>query len=159
MALAKSKSSRDNADARLELTRETILGGARAVFLQVGFASASMDLIAAKAGVSKMTIYRHFPSKEILFAGVISSLCDKIVGSDLKYIFDRQPREALAVFARKMIEITLAPETVELHRIVVAESRRFPELGRLFYASGPKACIGALETYFARNKGQARFRI
>jgi TetR/AcrR family transcriptional repressor of mexJK operon len=151
--------NQDAGNARLELTRETILCGARAVFLQVGFARASMDAIASAAGVSKMTIYRHFPSKEILFAGVISSLCDKIVGNDLKCIFDLPPQEALAAFARKMIEITLAPETVELHRIVVAESKRFPELGRRFYASGPEACIGALEVYFARNKGQERFKI
>jgi TetR/AcrR family transcriptional regulator, mexJK operon transcriptional repressor len=160
MALArKSKAGHGKADARLELTRETILSGAKAVFLQVGFASASMDAIAAKAGVSKMTIYRHFPSKEVLFAGVISSLCDMIVGSDLQGIFDRPPREALTAFARKMIEITLAPETVELHRIVVAESRRFPELGRRFYLSGPQACIRALEVYLTHNRSKAGFEI
>jgi TetR/AcrR family transcriptional repressor of mexJK operon len=118
-----------------------------------------MDAIAAQAGVSKMTIYRHFPSKEILFAGVISSLCDKIVGNNLKGILDRPPREALTAFAKKMIEITLAHETVELHRIVVAESRRFPELGRRFYVSGPEACIRALEEYFAHNKGKSGFTI
>jgi TetR/AcrR family transcriptional repressor of mexJK operon len=157
--VAVRKMSRDAADARLELTRETILGGARAVFLRGGFAGASMDAIALEAGVSKMTIYRHFASKEILFAGVISLLCDQIVGSDFERIFERPPKDALAAFGRKMIEITLAPETVELHRIVVAESRRFPELGRLFYATGPEACINALEAYFTRHRRAPGFKI
>jgi TetR/AcrR family transcriptional repressor of mexJK operon len=62
-------------------------------------------------------------------------------------------------FARKMIDIVFAQETVELHRIVIAESRRFPKLGRLFYQSGPEACIAALATYFGRHVDDARFKV
>jgi TetR/AcrR family transcriptional repressor of mexJK operon len=49
------------------------------------------------------------------------------------------------------MDIILARETVELHRIVVAECRRFPELGRLFYRSGPQASIDMLEEYLKRH--------
>jgi TetR/AcrR family transcriptional repressor of mexJK operon len=139
--------------------REAILRGAREVFLGSGFESASMDTVAAKANVSKMTVYRHYGSKEALFAGVIADLCERIVDDDLEQIFERPPREALATFARKMIDITFARETMELHRIVIAESRRFPKLGRLFYGAGPEACIATLESYFKRKRLEVGFKI
>lgn len=147
------------ANDRRDAKREAILRGAKSVFLRVGFGAASMDTVAARAGVSKMTVYRHYGNKEGLFAGVIADLCDRIVDDDLDQIFERPPRDALATFARKMIDITFARDTIELHRIVVAESVRFPKLGRLFYNSGPEACIAALQAYFARNRHNKKFKV
>jgi TetR/AcrR family transcriptional repressor of mexJK operon len=69
--------------------RQAILRGGKAVFLKSGFGGASMDQVAAAAGVSKMTVYRHFGSKEELFAGVITELCQRIVAEDLAEIFAR----------------------------------------------------------------------
>lgn len=139
--------------------REAILHGARAVFLKYGFGGASMDQVAAAAGVSKMTVYRHFGSKEDLFAGVITELCERIVAEDLEALFAQAPREALRAFARKMTDIVFAHDTIELHRIVIAESQRFPKLGRLFYQTGPQVCIDALEDYFIRRRGDRGFKI
>jgi TetR/AcrR family transcriptional repressor of mexJK operon len=144
---------------RQVLKRRAILRGAKAVFLSKGFAAANMDAVAAKAGVSKMTVYRHFSSKEALFAGVINQLCDAIVDTDLEQVFELSPQEALRAFAEKMIAIVFARETVELHRIVIAESRRFPKLGRLFYATGPETCVAVLASYFQGHRGDKRFKI
>ena len=66
------------------LKRAQIIQAGKVVFLDNGFGAASMDVIAASAGVSKMTIYRHFRSKELLFAGVIDALCRKIIDDDLE---------------------------------------------------------------------------
>lgn len=139
--------------------REAILRGAKAAFLKEGFGGASMDQVAALAGVSKMTVYRHFGSKEELFAGVITDLCHFIVAEDLDAIFAQEPQQALRAFARKMTDIVFEPDTAELHRIVIAESRRFPKLGQLFYQTGPQACIDALEAFFIRHKGNPNLRV
>jgi TetR/AcrR family transcriptional repressor of mexJK operon len=136
---------------RFDVKRASIVGGAKDVFLRHGFEGASMDGIAAAAGVSKMTVYRYFRSKEALFAGVIRDLCERIIDEDLERMLERQPEEALRGFARKIVTILFARDTVELHRIVVAESRRFPALGRLFYKSGPEACIAMLAAYLERH--------
>jgi TetR/AcrR family transcriptional regulator, mexJK operon transcriptional repressor len=132
---------------RFDVKRASIVGGAKDVFLRHGFEGTSMDGIAAAAGVSKMTVYRYFRSKEELFAGVIRDLCERIIDEDLERMLERRPEEALRGFARKMVTILFARDTVELHRIVIAESRRFPALGRLFYKSGPEACIAMLAAY------------
>lgn len=139
--------------------RAAILRGAKAVFLASGFGGANMDEVAARAGVSKMTVYRHFGSKEDLFAGVITELGNMIVAEDLEHIFVERPEEALRRFARKMIDIVFEPETIELHRIVVAECYRFPKLGHFFYASGPQVCIDVLARYLKRNRNNPHFSV
>ena len=132
--------------------REQVIRAGKTMFLRKGFAAASMDAIAANAGVSKMTVYRHFRSKELLFAGVIEELCRRIVDDDLESLLALAPPAALRRFADRVVAIIFARDTVELHRVVVSESRRFPELGRLFYRSGPQTCIEMLEAYLRRHR-------
>ncbi len=151
MTLALEKSAGPGRNGLSDRKREAILKGAKAVFLRHGFGDASMDEVAAAASVSKMTVYRHFGSKEDLFAGVITESCHQLITGEIEEIFARPPRDALRAFARKMTEIFFARDTAELHRIVIAECRRFPKLGRLFYETGPQACIDSLERYFKRH--------
>ena len=139
--------------------RRDILGAAKAVFLKSGFGGATMDAVAECAGASKMTVYRHFRDKEALFAGVITELCEQIGGDDLNTLRERTPRDALREFGRKTMSILFAPETIELHRMVIAECQRFPKLGRFFYQSGPEASIDALARYFSANKGHPALKV
>lgn len=134
------------------LKRARIIHAGKLIFLRQGFGAASVDEIAAIAGVSKMTVYRHFRSKELLFAGVIDALCQQIVDDTLGSMLLLPPKTALPKFAERIMDIIFAKDTIELHRIVVAECRRFPELGRLFYRSGPEACIEMLEQYLHRHR-------
>jgi TetR/AcrR family transcriptional regulator, mexJK operon transcriptional repressor len=144
---------------RADAKREIILRGAKMVFLNKGFAETNMDAVAAKAGVSKMTLYRHFNNKEALFAGVIRALCERIVDAGLEHVFEQSPKRALRAYAEKMIAIVFARETVELHRIVIAESRRFPQLGRLFYTTGPEKCVAVLARYLECHRSDHQLRI
>lgn len=139
--------------------RRDILRAAKAVFLKSGFGGATMDAVAECAGASKMTVYRHFHDKEALFAGVITELCEQIGGDDLNTLRERTPRDALREFGRKTMSILFAPETIELHRMVIAECQRFPKLGRFFYQSGPQASIDALARYFSANKGHPALKV
>ena len=54
---------------------EKILAAARDLFLELGYAATSMDLVAQRAKASKTTLYTRFPSKETLFAETISTEC------------------------------------------------------------------------------------
>ena len=128
--------------------RRAILLGARAVFMQHGFGGASMDAIADATSVSKMTLYRYFDSKETLFAGLIEEQCERILEQDPAVPLGGLPlREALVRFGERLLNTVYAPETLALHRIVLAELQRFPELGVLFYRSGPERNISALASY------------
>lgn len=145
---------------RSKVKRRLIVAGASKVFLADGFGGATMDAVALAAGVSKMTVYRYFGSKEELFAGVVGDLCDRIVDDEVAArMAELPPREALEVFGRRMIEIVFAPETLGLHRIVIAEAHRFPDLGRLFYESGPQANVELLERYFRKHRHDPALRV
>jgi len=136
-------------EQRSRAKRGAILQGAKRVFMARGYGASSMDAVAEAAGVSKMTLYRHFDGKEALFAGLIEELCENMLAGELEAVMaDLLPAEALRRFARRFIDTIFAPETIELHRVVLAEVTRFPELGRLFYESGPARNIAALAGYF-----------
>jgi TetR/AcrR family transcriptional repressor of mexJK operon len=155
-ALALEHSGSDRADRK----RRTILDGARRAFTTQGFEATSMDTVAAAAGVSKATAYRYFGSKEELFSGVVADMCSRIIDADLAAMMARLPPvEALRSFGHRMVRIIFAPETLALHRIVIAESRRFPALGRLFYDSGPGGCIALLASYLRRRKREVALKI
>ncbi|MGD9922524.1 MAG: TetR/AcrR family transcriptional regulator [Pseudorhodoplanes sp.] len=159
MTLVLDKAAAGSRNGLSDKKREAILKGAKAMFLKHGFGDASMDEVAAAAGVSKMTVYRHFGSKEDLFAGVITESCHQLITGEIDAVFELPMRDALRAYARKMTDIFFARDTAELHRIVIAECRRFPKLGRLFYETGPQACIDALEAHFIRHRDDPALKV
>jgi TetR/AcrR family transcriptional regulator, mexJK operon transcriptional repressor len=121
--------------------RSAILDGARTVFLGQGFGLATMDDVAAAAGVGKQTVYRHFKSKEALFVGLVSSMCAQ-VGAFLVGAQDEQsdgsPDAELRKLGWVMSRILIEPDYLRLYRAIVAEAERLPELGQVFYENGAK---------------------
>jgi TetR/AcrR family transcriptional repressor of mexJK operon len=118
--------------------REAILDAAQIAFLEVGYAAASMDSVAAGAGVSKATVYAHFESKDQLFAAVIRRRCERSAAFAPPPP-DADARTTLIGVGRRLMDLLLSPEALAMYRVVVAESVRQPELAQAFYESGPGA--------------------
>ena len=115
-----------------------VLDGARTVFLRDGFEGASVDEIAREAGVSKATLYSYFPDKRLLFMEVAKMEC----GRQAEAACDGgrmsgPPREVLYRTAAQMTRFFISDFGRQVYRMCVAESLRFPDLGREFYVSGP----------------------
>jgi TetR/AcrR family transcriptional repressor of mexJK operon len=136
---------------RSEVKRRQILGVAREIFLKEGYAAASMSAIAARLGGSKGTLYNYFRSKEELFGAFIEDSCR--VQADA--VFDHMPplepdlRGALVELAHGFLGLILSETIMAVQRVVIGESGRFPEVGRIFYESGPKTGEDRLKAYFA----------
>ncbi|MBA3325256.1 MAG: TetR/AcrR family transcriptional regulator [Rhodobacteraceae bacterium] len=118
---------------------EQLLDGARAVILARGFEGSSVDDIAREAGISKATMYRYYPDKSALFAAVMHRDCSRqstalegieVEGRTLEAILT----ELCAVY----VEFVSTPCAQGIFRSAVSESKRFPEIGQAFYASGPE---------------------
>ena len=124
---------------RGDLRRQAILDIARETFLREGYASASMSAIGAKAGGSKATLYTYFPSKADLFAAVMADMCGR---SRLELIAEgdsaHDMETALHRLGMAYVRLMLSDDVVTLHRLVVAESQRFPEVGQALYEVGPQ---------------------
>ena len=115
--------------------RAAILMAAREAFLREGYGDTSMEAIAASAGVSIATLYRHAAKKDDLFAAVVSDFCnpDAAEQAEGERIL-RQPLDAVLLELGLMVQQKLAdPERVALLRVVMAETVRFPELAQIAY--------------------------
>ena len=124
--------------SRSERKRQQILEGAGEVFLEAGFEGASVDDIAKRAGVSKATLYNHFADKRELFSVFLEEHCRKHAQRVFEVDADAGDLEAtLRGIARNAVELTLSPFGLGAYRVAVAEARRFPELARVFFDSGP----------------------
>jgi TetR/AcrR family transcriptional repressor of mexJK operon len=134
--------------------RRAILEAATTVFLRNGYLGTSMDEIAALAGVSKQTVYKHFADKERLFAEIVISTVNEAsdpVYNEVVNLEDSGDVEAdLRDLARRQLAAVMRPRLMQLRRLAIGEVGRFPELGRTFYERGPGRTIAALAKAFER---------
>ncbi len=127
---------------------ESILAAAKRMFLDSGFGAVSMDAIAREAGVSKATVYAHFAGKEELFGAVIGRECEHyFAGFSAGELDPGDARASLTSLGRRFLELLLSPDAIALHRIIVGEVSRFPELGRVFWQAGPERNLTQIETF------------
>jgi TetR/AcrR family transcriptional regulator, mexJK operon transcriptional repressor len=119
--------------------RETILDVAQGSFMEHGYDGTTMSGIAAELGGSKGTLWSYFPSKEALFAAVVDRATQEF-RRQLTVILN--PEDELEVTLKRFCEQYLAKVTsnegIALYRLVIGESCRFPELGRIFYERAPR---------------------
>jgi AcrR family transcriptional regulator len=118
--------------------RDAILDVARECFIAEGYGATSMSTIAARLGGSKGTLYNYFKSKEELFDAFVRRSCAGLQGQLDELPEGGDLREALVRMAENYLAFLLSPEAIAVHRLVVGEGERFPELARLFYEAGPK---------------------
>jgi TetR/AcrR family transcriptional repressor of mexJK operon len=126
---------------RADLKRRAIVDAAREIFLARGF-EAGIDLIAQRAGVSKVTIYNHFGSKKDLFLAVIHDALKEALHNatsvlDKSLAESDDLRETLVKTARGWVAGMAQPQVLALRTLVATEAQRFPELGQAWKANGP----------------------
>jgi len=143
-----------------ERRRQAILDVARELFQAQGYAATSMSEIAARLGGSKGTLYNYFRSKEELFAAFMIDTCQIGANAVFDPIMPPGPdlREALTDLGVNFLTFLLKPDTLAVHRLVVAECGRFPELGRIFYETGPKRGQENLARFFAPIVAEGRLK-
>jgi len=128
--------------------RQQIVDGARKIFLAQGFDAASMNDIARAAGVSKGTLYVYFANKEQLFAAIVEDECL----AHAEGVFDLDPDDhaveaALVRFGNAYVSFLCRAEKASALRTVVAIADRMPEIGKVFYETGPAVGIARLASY------------
>ncbi|HEY8379905.1 MAG TPA: TetR/AcrR family transcriptional regulator [Nannocystis sp.] len=134
--------------------RRQILAGAREVFAEMGYERASVDQVAARAGVSKATVYHHFLDKKTLFVACFSEEADALRAGLRCKLLREEPSgavgPALQAVGEHLLQLFLAPAIVALYRNTAAEVARFPELGRALFERGPAAMQAAVAEYLRR---------
>ena len=135
------------------LNRErAILDAALKVFAATGYTGATMDAVAAEAGVTKPTLYSYFPSKESLFQAMMLGKRDVMLD-----VFEHPSQQGmvadLLTFAWSYADTVMRPDMLSLARLIIGEVQRFPEIGRAYQASGPDHLLRGIMRYL---EGQRR---
>jgi AcrR family transcriptional regulator len=137
--MAKTWSADNPKAALMARKRAVIVDAALKAFLDAGYAEASVNQIAAAAGVSIKTLYRHFESKDDLFSAVMQAACGKMPGADIPEDdepppawYDVPPADALPKAGEEYLRHVLSPDQLALYRVVTRDAHRFPELGRRY---------------------------
>jgi TetR/AcrR family transcriptional regulator, mexJK operon transcriptional repressor len=124
---------------RMAETRAAILRAARPIMLRDGLGGTTLDRVAAEGGIAKMTLYRHFPSKEALFEGLVTATCESMrkglenaPSADTDKPIAMRLADELSAFTSALIE----PDGLALYRLIVADGWRFSNLAHVFEQSG-----------------------
>jgi TetR/AcrR family transcriptional repressor of mexJK operon len=150
-------------DPRVTRSRAVILAAASEHFVAHGYVGANVDLIAEEAGVSKRTVYNVFGGKEQLFRAVLGEAID------IAERFSRQMSDELAVgvdlaadlrsIGVRLSRAVLGGRIVALRRLLIAESRRFPEIAREYYERAPGLVMTTLAARLAALAEKGRLHV
>ena len=137
--MAKTWSADNPKAALMARKRAVIVDAALKAFLEAGYAEASVNRIAAAAGVSIKTLYRHYDSKDDLFSAVMEAACGKPPSGDsdeqaepAPTWYALPPAVALPQAGAEYLRHVLSQNQLALYRVVVRDAHRFPELARRY---------------------------
>jgi TetR/AcrR family transcriptional regulator, mexJK operon transcriptional repressor len=139
----------------IEQRRERVVRLAAPLFLKKGYDNVSIDEIIGVVGGSKATIYAWFGGKEGLFEAVVRQECRDVtmaIHADATGSLEAQ----LTEIGQSFLAMVLSPPILEFHRLMVSIGRTFPEIGRLFYQTGPDSAYQIVATWIAKQQKEGR---
>ena len=140
--------------------RAAVLDAAMALFPQRGYDGVSMEAIAQRAGVSKLTVYSHFADKETLFGAAVTECCAQLLPHRL---FDPDPdlpvAAALFQIARAFIDLMMDERAVFLHRMMIGQAGQNPRLTGIFFDAGPRTALLEMDSFLRQADATGSLRI
>ena len=106
---------------RREERQAQVLRAAAAAFARGGYASTSMEDVAAEAGITRLIVYRHFDSKEALYTAVLEAVTERLAEEWAKGIAGRDRGYAFRTI------LTVAREQPDGYRLLFEHAAREPQ--------------------------------
>lgn len=132
-----------------------ILEAALKVFSETGFSGATMDAVAAGAGLTKPTLYQYFDSKDQLFSAMMLQKRDQMLD-----VFEHPSVggmvQDLHVFSWDYARTVMRPDLLSLARLIIGEVQRFPEIGQAYQSSGPDRLLKGIMAYLDQQRSAGR---
>ena len=125
-----------------------VLQAAEELISERGFAGLNLDTVVERAGCSKSTVYEFFGSKE----GLLIALLDQLVDEFQQQLEDSLHagttlEEGLFDYARLSLQRVLSDHHISLLQAILIENRRSPEIGKMYFRTGPTAAIHQVAAY------------
>ena len=138
---------------------EQIRSTATELFLGRGYDGVSVDEIVRSVGGSKTNIYNHFHNKEGLFLAIVKGLCQDLLASFVAIdVSSLDVDEGLRTLAQALLGILLQDRHLAFQRLIIAETARFPALGRAWLESGPEKSRSIIAQFIEKQQRAGRLR-
>jgi AcrR family transcriptional regulator len=142
-------------DARSRQIRST----ATELFLKRGYDDVSVDEIVRAVGGSKTNVYTHFRNKEGLFVAIVKGLCEDLLASFVRIdVSALGVEEGLTSLALALLDILLQDRHLAFQRLIIAETARFPTLGRAWFENGPETSRRIIAQFVEKQQRAGRLR-
>jgi TetR/AcrR family transcriptional regulator, mexJK operon transcriptional repressor len=139
---------------------DAIIAAACKLFFQIGFTQTSIEAIAALAGVSKVTVYNRFGTKEALFTAAVEAECDTMRKNiNFKDIQNGDLRQTLIDFGMNMTSFLNRAEMMSFEKHLSIEAEHNPIVGQLFLDAGPHRLHASLSSLLDHAVSNGHLRI
>jgi AcrR family transcriptional regulator len=128
-----------------EALGKTIADAACELFVELGFQATTMDKVAKRAKISKLSIYRHFENKEALFSAAIAARCHQFAPEALFDGVNGSAEDQLMAVGSSLLRTFLNPEVRGVEAMIMADKTNQKSLSKLQYEAGPAYVIAQIE--------------
>jgi TetR/AcrR family transcriptional regulator, mexJK operon transcriptional repressor len=124
---------------------QTIVDAACELFLELGFQATTLEKVAQRAKISKLSIYRHFENKEALFSAAIAAHCHQFAPMTLSEGVDGSAEDQLMAMGTSLLRTLLSPDVRSVEAMIMADKTNQKSLSKLQYEAGPAHVIAQIE--------------
>jgi AcrR family transcriptional regulator len=128
-----------------EALGRTIVDAACELFVELGFQATTMDKVAQRAKISKLSIYRHFENKEALFSAAIAARCRQFSPQALFEGADGSADDQLMAVGSSLLRTLLSPDVSGVEAMIMADKTNRKSLSKLHFEAGPAHVIAQIE--------------
>src|SRR4051794_36740242 len=138
-----------------EALGQTIVDAACELFVELGFQATTLDKVAQRAKVSKLSIYRHFENKEALFSAAIAARCHQFAPQALFEGVDGSAEDQLMAVGSSLLRTLLSPDVRSVEAMIMADKTNQKSLSKLHYEAGPAHVIAQIEALLGQLHAKA----
>jgi AcrR family transcriptional regulator len=128
-----------------EALGQTIVDAACELFDELGFHGTTLDMVAQRAKISKLSIYRHFENKEALFSAAFAARCHQLIPQALFEDVDGSAEDQLMVVGSSLLRTLLRPGVRSVEAMVMTDTTNQQALSKLHYEAGAAHIIAQVE--------------
>ncbi|WP_323161340.1 TetR/AcrR family transcriptional regulator [Pseudomonas fluorescens] len=128
-----------------EALSQTIVDAAGELFVELGFQATTMDKVAQRAKISKLSIYRHFENKEALFSAAIAAHCHQFAPQSIVEGIDGSAADQLMAVGTFLLRTLLSPEVRSVEAMIMVDKTKQKSLSKLHYEAGPAYVTAQIE--------------
>ncbi len=139
-----------------ERRREAIMEAALGLFIEKGYAAVTVDEIIRRSGGSKSSVYEYFGTKEGLLRAIITQVAEEVLTPISEGM---NTRETLTNIGIKFCSEILTEKGMGMFSLAVSNAKRFPEISRMFFESGPKKSMDGVAEYMRKEAAAGRLNI